>query len=201
MAKGDLSVHTASCSWEWGAWLGAPLHPGGPGSAQGQPGIGVCTAVLPGAHELARGKGAWSSVLQGWLAVWVGGERCVRVGPADGCEESYGGAVWGGEAAGRAEPVRAAPAAVVSPRKLSLLVGRLPTPHLLSGCPFSLGLFWALLSTPGSPLYPQGPLSKSGVPSSSWVLFSYPPPEVPSWSEVPSPLPFSFTAVIPDGSC
>lgn len=58
-------------------------------SFQGQPGIGVCTAVLPGAHELARGKGAWvalawSSVLQGWLAVWVGGDRCVRVGPADG---------------------------------------------------------------------------------------------------------------------
>lgn len=162
MAKGDLSVHTASCSWEWGAWLGVPLHPGGPGSAQGQPGIGVCTAVLPGAHELARGKGAWSSVLQGWLAVWVGGERCVRVGPADGCEESYGGAVWGGEAAGRAEPVRAAPAAVVSPRKLSLLVGRLPTPPPALGVSF---LFGPVL---GTSLYPRIPSLSPRSPLEVW---------------------------------
>ena len=134
----------------------------------------MCTAVLPGAHELARGKGAWSSVLQGWLAVWVGGERCVRVGPADGCEESDGGAVWGGEAAGRAEPVRAAPAAVVSPRKLSLLVGRLPTPPPALGVSFLFGHVLGTSLYPRIPSLSPDPLSIPKVPSRS--LGSPPPP-------------------------
>lgn len=68
-AKGDLSVHTAPCSSE------VPLYPGGPGSPRGQPGIGVCVAVLPGAHELGRGKGPWGGFgigPQSFRAGWRG---------------------------------------------------------------------------------------------------------------------------------
>ena len=113
--------------------------------------------------------------------------------------------MWGGVAAGRAEPVRAAGGGVrphfplVRGSSASWWAASLPPspPAKEKGCPLFLGLIWGHLhpsscsghfSLPPDPLsIPQGPLSKSGVPSSFWVLFSTLPTGCPLGPESPHP--------------
>lgn len=156
------SVHTAPCSSE------APLCPGGPGSPQEQPGIGVCVLCYlePMNWGGAKGPGAALALVPRPSGL-VGVEAQPPCGPPPSPFPSCSGSVF------------------------------LFRPGL--GSSPLLFLFWAVLCTPGSPLYPPGspslsgyfstvpwvPLLGSGVPSSFWVLF-YSPPGPSLGSGVPS---------------
>ena len=190
------SMHTAPCSSE------APLCPGGPGSPQEQPGIGVCVlcCLEPMNWGGAKGPGAALALVPRPSGL-VGVEAQPPCGPPPSPFPSCSGSVFLFRPGLGSSPLLPVLGSSLYPR----------IPSLSPGVPFFfLGTFLLYSGSPsrdlGSPpsryfsSLPPGPPLQSGVPSSLWVPF-YPLPLGCSLSRVPSPPALFPPAVVPHGSC